>query len=120
MSSIAAISGGGALNHLSTEYVKVRVKALNDSNVQQDPTASSVWMAFVDSGSDPGASDWNVGSWGTATIEGETHYLAKCLVGPNGTFVPSASSYPWACDVYVKVEDLPETPVVEAGPFTFE
>jgi hypothetical protein len=45
-------------------------------------------------------------------IGGQTTYVAKCLVGPAGTFVPTANTNYW---LWLKVTDSPEIPVLLVG-----
>ena len=99
------------ISAVSLEYVKVPVSAREDGAVV-DPTADTVQMAFLTSGS-PGVSDWKSGSWETDATTNPDTYYARCLVGPSGGTITltAGSTY----QVWVKVTDNPETPVKRAG-----
>lgn len=84
----------------STQYVRVPVYADGE-----DPTNDTVSMAFPVTGVDPAS--FFSGSW--QTLDGI--YYARCLVGPSGAVALTNGVY----DVYVKVSDVPETPVLLAG-----
>lgn len=98
------------ISALSLEYVRVAVSAEEDG-VAVDPTGDTVQMAFPAQGVAPVAGDWKAATWETdATTEPDTRY-ARCLVGPGGTVTLAAGFY----DVYVKVTDAPEVPILKAG-----
>lgn len=101
-----------ALSSLSTQYVKVPVVATSAGAVV-DPTADTVQFAFVAIGTVPGTSDWKAGSWEkTGAIASNTFQCwARCLVGPSGSANPGVGVW----DVWVKIFDNPETPVIYAG-----
>lgn len=100
---------GFSLSSASTQYVQVPVRAWNQGTIY-DPTALTVYMAFVTSGT-PSASDWNAAEWAwTATDLGS--YAAQCLVGPGSTAVSLAVG-PYG--VWVKVDGTPEVPVIAVG-----
>lgn len=88
----------------STEYVKVAVFATKAGQVI-NPTSDTVQMAFTNA--PPQVGDWKAASWETAAPS----YLARCLVGPSGTITLAPGTY----DVWVKVTDIPEVPVKNAG-----
>lgn len=95
---------------LSTEYVKVPVVARESGSIV-DPTAEDVEMAFVDRDTEPAEADWRTAEWETDATVSPTRYIARCLVGPDGTGVVAAGSYrPW-----VRIGGpYPEVPVIEA------
>lgn len=103
---------GFSLSSASTQYVQVPVRAWNQGTIY-DPTALTVYMAFVTSGT-PSAADWNAAEWAwTATDLG--YYAAQCLVGPeNSGVVLAAGTYA----VWVQVTGSPEVPVQNAGALT--
>lgn len=85
----------------STQYVRVPVSEASGA----DPTGDTVSMAFPIPGVDPTV--FYTGSW--TVLSGI--YYARCLIGPAGSAVLAIGYY----DVYVKVSDSPETPVLFAG-----
>ena len=93
---------------LSLEYIRVRISA-QKNGVVINPTSDAVQMSFPAQGAAPSA--WNVGSWETATVNGSTEYYARCLVGPGGTVTLTAGKY----DIWVKITDSPEIPVIFGG-----
>lgn len=85
----------------SKQYVRVPISEATGA----DPTNNAVTMAFPETGTDPATfytSDW-------VTISGI--YYARCLVGPGSAAVLAIGFY----DVYVKVNDVPELPVLFSG-----
>lgn len=96
---------------LALQHVRVPVSADDVDGTNLDPTVDAVVMAFPVTDVDPIAGDWKTASWETdATTTPDTYY-AKCLVGPGGTVTLAVGTY----DVWVKVTDNPETPVLKAG-----
>ena len=95
-----------ALPSLTTQYVQVVVQA-QYQGAPYDPTADEVQFAFVVGSGYP--TTWYTGSWQT-TIQ--SNYIAQCLVGPNGGAVALA---PATYVVWLKILDVPETPVLSAG-----
>lgn len=93
------------LSTLSLEYVKVQV-TFTVAGVATDPTADTVSMAFPARHVAPVTGDWKTASWESS---GST-YFARCLVGTGGTLTLGVGVY----DVWVKVTDSPEIPVVKA------
>lgn len=94
------------ISSLSVQYVKVPVRATVNGQ-PHDPTGDVVQIAIVGHDVTPAPADWHTGSWET-TPQGE--YLARLLVGPGQ--LPLAVGF---YDVWVKIVDNPETPVLEAG-----
>jgi hypothetical protein len=89
----------------SLEYVKVWVDAKR-SGVSFDPTSDVVEMAFT-TGSDIDEADWQNSSWETIGRK----YYARCLVGPGGAIELDDGLY----QVWVRITDSPEIPVLTAG-----
>ena len=85
----------------SKQYVRVPVTDLTGA----DPTNDTVAMAFPDVGGEPTV--FYTGSW--TTLSGV--YNALCLVGPGTSAALSVGYY----DVYVKISDDPEVPVLFSG-----
>ena len=92
---------------LSTEYVRVAIDA------GTDPTADTVQMAFPLAGSQPVTGDWKAATWRSSTSTDPDTYYVRCLVGPGpgGLITLNNGLY----DVYVKVNDNPETVVRNTG-----
>lgn len=78
---------------LSKEMVNFHVSASLAGQVV-NPTsapAKTVDVAFLtNSRGEPVSGDWKAASWDTTVIG---TYVAQCLVGPGGTFVPVAGRY---------------------------
>jgi hypothetical protein len=86
------------LNTNSTEYVNVPLSA--DHDISSDPVAFSI----VARGSEPGP------VWTAASVY--SGGVAKLLIGPASSYGSLAvGNY----DVYVKITDNPEVPVLFAG-----
>lgn len=99
------------ISALSTEYVKVRVRA-RASGADYNPTGDTVTMSFISKAElRPVTGDWKTASWETANSE----YYARCLVGPTGGTITLT---PGVWYVWVKVTDGPEVPVLRAGTLT--
>lgn len=95
---------------LDLQYRRVPVVA-RSAGVIVDPTGDTVVMAFTAPDVDPIVGDWKTASWEADATTTPTTYFARCLVGPNGTIALAAGTY----DIYVKVTDSPEIPVMKAG-----
>lgn len=102
------------VSDLSTEYVKVLVRATVGGVNPYNPTSDQVQFAFVEREGEPVSGDWVDGAWedeAVVTPNGTVHqYRALGLVGP-GAKVLAQGYY----DVYVKIFDSPETPVKYVG-----
>ncbi len=85
----------------SRQYVRVPISDANG----HDPTSDMVAMAFPTPGMEP--SIYISGDW--ATLAGI--YYARCLVGPGGAVQLDPGFY----EVFVKITDNPEIPVLNAG-----
>lgn len=85
----------------SQQYVRVPISEASGA----DPTDDAVYMAFPLVGVDPTV--FYDGSW--VTLNGL--YYARCLIGPGSDAVLDNGYY----DVYVKVSDSPEHPVLLSG-----
>ena len=102
----------------SLEYLRVQVRALVNGNAVYNPTTDAVSFGFVpqgggnNAGTEPTPQQLYAGSWETTTITGQTAYVARCLVGPGGTFVPTANTTYF---VWLKVQDSPEVPLKFCG-----
>ncbi len=97
----------------STEYVRIPVSA-RSSGVWVNPTSDVVAMALPYRGVAPVSGDWKTASWETDSTQSPATYYARLLVGPGGTAY-QAGTY----DVYVKVTDTPEIPVLLSGELVF-
>jgi hypothetical protein len=104
---------GTSLSALSTQYILIPVRATS-GGAPYNPTADVVAMAFADGWAEPGSGAWNTGSWAsTSTVNG--YYLAQCLVGPqNGGNVLAIGTW----NVWLRITDNPEVPVISAGTLT--
>lgn len=103
------------------QYVKVGV-----TKDDADPgTSLTVAMAIVAEGTRP--SSYTTAAWAGSTFTqgGKTYRYAQLLVAGSSdaatgsqdvTLTPS--SYPARFDVYIKITDTPEIPVVDAGVLT--
>jgi hypothetical protein len=90
--------GTELMNTNSTEYLNVTLSA--DHDISADPVAFSI----VSKGSEPGP------VWTSASVY--TAGVAKLLVGPASPYGQlTAGIY----DIYVKITDNPEVPVLLAG-----
>ena len=85
----------------SKEYIQVPIALNTGSN----PTGDVVSMAFPSVGSEPTV--YYTGTW--ITLNGI--YLASVLIGPGASAVLSVGYH----EVYVKIADNPEVPVIRAG-----
>lgn len=93
----------------SLQYVPIIVTAMN-----ANPTGDSVAIAFTAPGADPQPSDWNAAGWDASADVGVNQYLARCLVGPGGAVQLAVGAY----QVWIKITDNPEVPVLPAGYLT--
>lgn len=87
----------------SVEYLRLPVTATRDG-VEIDPTSEPVSVAIPASGVAP--SVWVGAAWET----NGPPYIIRVLIGPGTSFPLSAGRY----DVYWKIDDAPEAPVVFA------
>jgi hypothetical protein len=93
----------------SRQYVKVPVTAKLAGAVV-NPTSDVVQMAFaLMGGAAPGT--WSSAAWETDSSTSPATYLARIMVGPGGTVALTAGIY----DVWVKVTDSPEIPVLRSA-----
>jgi hypothetical protein len=96
---------------LSTEYVDVPIINPTSNGVAINPTSFAVWMAFMDStvNNDPASdgSDWLNAIWRSTM---RYPYCIGCLIGPLGLAI-TAGKY----NVWVKIDSMPEYPVLQAG-----
>lgn len=85
----------------SEQYIRVPIAEAAGT----DPTGDSVYMGFPLTGEEPTV--FYTGSW--VTLNGI--FYARCLVGPGSSAVLDVGYY----DVFVKVSDSPEHPVLLSG-----
>lgn len=98
---------------MTATYVDLQVSSASKQNVRvpiseasgADPTGDTVALAFPVTGVDPVS--YVAGTWNT--IAGI--YYAQALIGPGTAAILPIGFY----DVYVKISDNPETPVLFAG-----
>jgi len=96
------------------QYVRIQVNATVNGNTSYNPTSDTVQFAFLNTASNiqtTAPSSWVAASWETGGTTQSPIYVAKCLVGPGGTFVPSTATY-W---IWMKITDTPEIPVLFVG-----
>lgn len=91
----------------SRDYIQVPIKVYENGAVV-DPTALAVELAFPVIHQAPAA--FFVGSWD----EYLDTYWAQCLVGPGGTTQLTVGTY----DIYVRITDVPEVPIIHGGSVT--
>ncbi len=91
----------------SLEYVRVPIAA-TEAGTTVNPTGDAVALAAPAAGQPPVT--YVAGSWETATINGVTTYYARALFGTGGLDL-AVGFY----DLYVKITDSPEIPVILAG-----
>ena len=93
---------------LDTRYVAIPVTATGTAGTPINPTSDTVQFAFTAQNINPGSGDWHTGSWATTSSGG---YEAQCLVGP----APGALALaPGVYQIWVKITDSPEVPVIPA------
>jgi hypothetical protein len=95
---------------LSTQFIQIQVTARSGTATSYDPTGDTVAMAFTPltyPETSPASGSWVTGSW--QTFPGPA-YWAEALVGPaNGGTALALGTY----QVWVKVTDSPEVPVLQ-------
>lgn len=98
---------------LTTEYVRVPVAAAEEGAVV-NPTADVVQMAVIATGTTPVELDWETAEWETDESTDPDVYYVRLLVGPGfgGALTLAAGSI---YDVYVRINDNPETIVKNSG-----
>lgn len=96
------------MNALTTEYVHVPVTATGEL------LGYPVFFAILAKGARPTDGDWIAGSWDPDVTS--SPFRARVLVGPEGGVMTltKGASY----DVWVKVDDNPETPIRLSGTIT--
>ena len=92
---------------LSTQYMQVLIQVTSAS--PHDPTGDPVSFAFTPANTFPAVepSTWYTGSW--VTFPG-SQYWAEILIGPANGGVSLATG---AWQVWVKITDSPEVPVLQ-------
>jgi hypothetical protein len=107
MSSSPAVK----ISHLSTEFVRFGVRALENGTGEIDPTGFIVEAAFTDIDVDPVSLDWKPASWEI----GGPRYFMRALVGPNGGVITLAEG---RYDAHVRIATGVELVVEKAGTLT--
>ena len=97
---------------LTVEYVRVSVGAVVEG-AAINPTADTVNMAVVPTGTLPDTPDWKAATWETDASTDPDTYYAKLLVGPAPGVVTLTAGRIY--DVYVRVTDNPEIVVRRDG-----
>lgn len=95
------------ISALSRQYVKVPV-AVRLAGAAVNPTTDTVQIAFPPVGTAP--QTWINAAWEIDSSASSPVYLARCTVGPGGAVTLTPGPY----DIYVKVTDSPEIPVVRS------
>jgi hypothetical protein len=96
---------------VSLEYVPVTITA-TVAGQPYNPTADVVEMAFTPASTSTQPVTWYTGSWdSTDPVPGTSSYTALCLIGPGGTTTLTAGTW----QVWVRITDSPEQPVIPAG-----
>ena len=88
---------------LTVQYVRFKVTAYNASGVAMNIGSDVVQVAFTLPGINPINADWKTAAWGDTVLG-----IAQILIGPGTTSVLTVGDY----DVYVKITDSPEVPVI--------
>ncbi len=98
----------------SLAYVDVSITATAPSGYPYNPSADAVHFAFINQVSprDPVSGDFVPGVWGGPLIGSKIN--ASCLVGPGGAITLAAGTY----QIYVKITDNPEVPVLQSDILT--
>jgi hypothetical protein len=102
------------LSVASTEYVRAYVRS-TVGGVNADPTLDTVQMGFVPStGNSPGdaPATFYDAVWEPNGPDAQGRYIAACLIGPDGGTATLAAKR-W--QVWIKISDDPETPVLPVG-----
>lgn len=97
------------ISALSTQYVAIPVTAVTPTGGPLNPSSDPVYFAFITTGQ-PAPGDWQGGTWATTTTTNGT-YSAQILIGP----APGGLNLtPGNYQIWVRVSDNPEVPVIEA------
>lgn len=96
---------------LTKQHVKVGVRFMSEG-AEVDISTDPVSLAFPVYGVDPVALDWLTSDWEVVAnpAVGNYKYLARTLIGPGSAKTLPVGLY----DVWVKVTDNPESPVIQA------
>jgi hypothetical protein len=92
----------------SLEYIEVAVTPLDTSGEEEDVSGDTVTLAFVELG---GTVDDDTTFYPANWVTVNGVQTARTIVGPGQSFEPAPLS---AYDVYVKIVDNPEIPVLYA------
>jgi hypothetical protein len=95
----------------SQEYVSASITA-TVAGAPYNPTSDLVEFSFPTPGARPTV--WYPGSWDPAPNPRTNVYTAICLIGPTGTANPPIGTY----QVFIRVTDNPEIPILPAGLLT--
>lgn len=99
------------ISALSREYVHVAVTAADVDGTAVDPSSDTAEIAIIATGTTVADGDFETASWGEL---GDDPYVAKVLIGPGGSpsvmTLTAGSTY----DVYLRITDAPEIPVMFA------
>lgn len=96
----------------SLQYVQAYVTA-TVGGAPYNPTVDVVEFAFTSGSTQPDT--WHAGSWDTSQPNPQTStYCAQILIGPTGAVTLPAGRY----NIWIKIHDNPETPVLPAGQLT--
>lgn len=93
------------LSSLSTQYVRVKVTATDENGNPLTISGDTVQFAFTRLTDNP--STWVAGTWGASNV-------ARCLVGPGGVITLTPERY----QVWIKITDNPEIPVIKVDTLT--
>lgn len=92
----------------ATEYVYATVSNIDPvTQLAKDLSTATVSMAFVARGIKPGSGDWKSGGWSP----GYPPYVARVLVGPDGTVTLAIGKY----DVWTQVSLSGEVAQMPSG-----
>lgn len=99
------------ISHLSKEFVRFGVRALEGEGSEIDPTTFTVEVAFTEIDIDPINTDWKAAGW----EPGGPRYFMRAMVGPGGGVVTLAEG---RYDAYVRINTGVELVVEKAGTLT--
>lgn len=91
----------------SKQYLHSVVSAQTPAGTTIDPSSDAVDLAVLATGTPPdGTTTWTAGTW---TAGADSTHVAQLIVGPGSTF---GTLDPGTYDVYVRITDSPEVPVL--------
>lgn len=109
MSSSLSTTVPPILSVLSTQFIKVRVRATKYGSLPIDLTLFPVYIQIVTQNSDISDDGWLAASWESRG----GNYRVTILIGPEGALTLPIGSY----DIWVKIIGEPEIPVLKSGTF---